>query len=242
MYPLTLLPVVPDDLNTMEVALRYQTSFMKNALIRALNNVYEQAQRIGDGGHQDFKPFMAYCRIVGDMLRLQYEGDDLFFAKSGTNKVSLDQILGGAWTKSPHWKKVPETLKTWDNKLQEWLENPTTYRGTDLRALLDEMEVPLNKGLFELIEVAKPEILSQKFSDEEMHAMIGEHILWLSSNSDVTILLPFCTSHHDPLTSNFWPIITEEGLAALPELAEQHSSQWALAPFDPVKRVRNLKP
>ena len=46
----------------------------KNALIRALNNIYEQAKRIGDGGHQDFKPFMAYCRIVGDMLRLQYEG------------------------------------------------------------------------------------------------------------------------------------------------------------------------
>lgn len=48
----------------------------------------------------------------------------------------------------------------------------------------------MNKGLFELvripgfishgnihpvlqIEAAKPEILSQKFSDEEMHAMIG---------------------------------------------------------------------
>ncbi|KAJ2916309.1 hypothetical protein MD484_g4108, partial [Candolleomyces efflorescens] len=241
MYPLTLLPVVADDLNTMDsrVGLRYQTSFMKNALIRALNNIYEQAERISDGENQDFKPFMAYCQIVGDMLRLQYDGDNLFFVGCGTGKVSLDEILGGAWTRNAYWKRIPDTLKIWDARLRDYLENPATYRATDLRALLEEMEGPLTKGLFGLIEVVTPEVISQNFGDEEMQIMIGEHILWLSSNSDLTVLLPFCTSHHDPSTSKFWPVITEEGLAALPGLAEQHASQWALAPFDPVKRVKN---
>lgn len=47
---------------------------MQNALIIALNNVYETASSIRNGKHKSFLPFMTYCRIVCDMIQLHIKG------------------------------------------------------------------------------------------------------------------------------------------------------------------------
>ena len=40
----------------------------------------------------------------------------------GTGKVSLDEILGGAWPRNAYWKRIPDTLKIWDARLRDYLE------------------------------------------------------------------------------------------------------------------------
>ncbi|KAF6760120.1 hypothetical protein DFP72DRAFT_1166382 [Ephemerocybe angulata] len=243
MYPLALLPVVGDDLEKMDsrTALRYQNTFMKNALIRGLNNVYEYAGSIVDGNHKSFKEFMGYNQVVREMMQLHIDGDNLFFTTPGPNKITIDRILGGAWTSNPHRIKLKDQLNSWDKRVESWSKKPDTYRGSELRSLLDGMQDLVVKGLIELIHSVKPELLAKNFSAEEMQAMIDDNIVWLATKGNVLLLLPFCTSHHDRSTSKFWPSIAPEGLKAIPDMTKENSSVWSLAPFHPVKFTKNPK-
>ncbi|KAI6007664.1 hypothetical protein F5J12DRAFT_829720 [Pisolithus orientalis] len=79
------------------------------------------------------------------------------------------------------------------------------------------------------------------------------NIEWFASHSDMTFLLPFVISHHDPNTS-YWPPVQEQGMQALPVLLKAHEERvsvsmalfpfhalssrcWQFAPFDPLTRL-----
>jgi len=89
-----------------------------------------------------------------------------------------------------------------------WIQKPASYKGSDLSTVLDALEIPLTKGLFELVHEGvrphtasvltvfvqalciKPDVLAKKVEASQMQKMIGENIAWLSNNSDLSVLLP----------------------------------------------------
>ncbi|EAU91538.2 hypothetical protein CC1G_02027 [Coprinopsis cinerea okayama7 len=242
MFPLPLLPVTDQDLSALDAreALRYQNSFMKNALIRGLNTIYTLATTIQDSTHPSIAHFLSYVQIVCEMLRLHVEGDEAFFTKRGANNTSLDELLGSAWSKNSERKKLLEMIKAWTGEVDGWVSAPASYKAPLLRKRLEEMEVPLMKGSFELVHCITPDIVSKKFDKEEMHDMVFENIEWLLSNSDTAVLIPYCIAHHDITTSKYWPVMAPEGLAAVPAMVQGNESKWMFAPFDPIRRTARL--
>jgi len=93
-----LLPLTRDwSLRRARAALPYQNSFMKvsncvtcchhtmpegstdfilqNALIRALNIIYEVAPKVATGSHPAFQDFLEYVGVVCDMISLHIRGE-----------------------------------------------------------------------------------------------------------------------------------------------------------------------
>ncbi|TFK23698.1 hypothetical protein FA15DRAFT_452280 [Coprinopsis marcescibilis] len=240
MYPLPYLPVVDTDISKMDSrqSLKHQIAFMKNALVMGLNNLHQLGHKIKDGKDASAPRLIEYAKVVHDILRLNVDGDEAFFTKRGPNKVSLDDILGSVWSKNPHKNELEDALKAWEEKTQIWAKDILAYNGKELMTLLEKMESPLVKGHLELVSQVKSEIISEKFDNEEVALMLNEHFSWLAENGDVTILLPYCTSHHDLDSSNFWPVLTQEGIRALPILVSESKTNWIFAPFDPITRVK----
>jgi hypothetical protein len=137
-----------------------------------------------------------------------------------------------------------------DEIIQRWNKCPSSYTPSELLDFLENVEEPIvtgmrkqvilssqNRGLFfsssGQVESIQGEYLIKAYSEAQMRAMI-------EAQSDISILLPFCMSHHDKKTSKYWPTIPAEGLAALPELVKAHPSRWIFAPFDPVTGEDNI--
>ncbi|KIK09308.1 hypothetical protein K443DRAFT_651346 [Laccaria amethystina LaAM-08-1] len=254
MFP--LLPIISDDLASLDprLALRYQNTFMKNALIRGLNIIYLAASTINDGEHPNFREFTEYAHMVCGMIKLHLRGDDVFFTTPNSDGQTLTDILGEDCT-------LPSTIalqiSSLDEIIQRWNKCPSSYTPSELLDILENVEEPIvtgmrkqvilssqNRGLFfsssGQVESIQGEYLIKAYSEAQMRAMIEGNVFWLAAQSDISILLPFCMSHHDKKTSKYWPTIPAEGLAALPELVKAHPSRWIFAPFDPVTGEDNI--
>ncbi|KDR75283.1 hypothetical protein GALMADRAFT_140808 [Galerina marginata CBS 339.88] len=204
MFPLPLLSSVPDNLEKMKArrALLYQNTFMKNALIRALNVVYDVAPKI-KASHPAFRQFMDYVDIVCDMISLHVRGDEVFF-KSISQQCAAFRLTtnNNAAVLQNHMSSLQHQIDDWKKKVARFTE----------------------------------EALPQSISDDRLNELIKENIIWLGTNGNVSVLLPFCVSHHDPKTSKHWPPVTHDALQAIPGLLEAHPQLWKFAPFDAITR------
>jgi len=80
-----------------------------------------------------------------------------------------------------------------------------------------------------------------KFSAEaELRDMTTGNLNWLASHSDMSVLLPFVLSHHDPATSAHWPSVAPEGLKLVPDFVNKDPMCWKFAPVDPVTQQRHF--
>ncbi|KAF8160881.1 hypothetical protein B0H34DRAFT_806320 [Crassisporium funariophilum] len=234
MFPLALLPTIPDSLEKMQAGqeLRYQNTFMKNALIRALNIVYDIAGTFKVGSQPSFNQFMDYAGIVCDMMSLHLKGDEVFV------KALSEQCKSFRSVSSKDVAKVRDALGSLRRYIGDWNKDIRSYQQKRLLDCLKGLEAPLSELLHNQVKSFSSDAVTRGISDKILKAMIKENMIWLGGNSDISILLPFCMSHHDTHTSKYWPPITKEAINAMPELVKSHSTLWRFAPFDPVTRQR----
>ncbi|KAF8971079.1 hypothetical protein BDZ97DRAFT_1337100 [Flammula alnicola] len=231
MFPLPLLPTVPDDLEKMKGrrALLYQNTFMKNALIRALNIIYGVAPKL-NGSHFAFRQFMEYVETVCDMTSLHIQGDEVFC------KSLAQHCKAYRWTSNRSTAVVQDSLKSLRRLVRDWKKDNKSYHYTRLQGCLSGMEAPIIEVLHKQVAKFSGDVLPQSISDEQMRVLITDNMIWLGSNSDISILLPFCMSHHDIKTSKYWPPVTQDAIKAMPELVKEHPTLWKFSPFDPISR------
>lgn len=186
MFP--LLPIISDDLASLDprVALRYQNTFMKNALIRGLNDIYLAASTINDGEHPNFREFMEYAQMVCEMIKLHLRGDDVFFTTPNSDGQSLTDILGEDCT-------LPSTIalqiSSLDEMIHSWNKCPSSYTPSELVDFLQNIEEPIVTGMRKQVtsssqnrepffspsgqvESIQGEYLIGAYSEAQMRAMI----------------------------------------------------------------------
>ncbi|KAJ3500350.1 hypothetical protein NLJ89_g9839 [Agrocybe chaxingu] len=231
-FPLALLPTIPDNLDKLKArdALLYQNTFMKNALIRGLNVLYDVAPKVTTGSQSGFQPFMEYVDTVCDMLILHIQGDEEFFQALAQHCKSF------RWSANKTTATAVASLNILRRSVSGWKKDPKTFSSARLLVPLTSMEGVLLEVLHKQVPKFKSEALPQAVSDDQLAGLIKDNMIWLASNSDVTVLLPFCMSHHDPKTSKHWPPVSEEAIKAMPGLVNAHPAIWKLAPFDPITK------
>lgn len=207
-------------------------AFMKNAFIRALNHVYETSFQLQPGDSR-VQHFIHYAKSAIELLRVHMEGDCLFFTTC-TEGQSLVEALGP--TCCPDAEHVIEALVTLSDTLAKWMKNPNSYSADVLRDHLSFGHI-LVACMHAQIDYLSFHRLSATISDADLRQMIHTNVEWFASNSDISFLLPFVISHHDPSTSSYWPPIRKEGIEALPVLLKAHEDCWQFAPFDPLTKL-----
>ncbi|KAF9467378.1 hypothetical protein BDZ94DRAFT_1382522 [Collybia nuda] len=249
-FPLPLLPTIPDNLDDMDSrkSIRYINTFMKNALIRGLNNVYTLAELVEDS-ETILCSFLDYALVVCDMICLHIEGtqpccDESFFTTPNSEGVALLKILGKSSNMNDGGKMYND-IKALQQKIYAWKESPSTYSPNLLRMAViqfaQEVYWKMEKQRGRLpnktqVESMDADVLAKAITDKALRSMIDENLQWLASHSDITYLLPFVLSHHDVRTSSYWPSVSPEGLEMVPELVMVHAECWEFAPIDPVTR------
>ncbi|KJA20014.1 hypothetical protein HYPSUDRAFT_189180 [Hypholoma sublateritium FD-334 SS-4] len=237
MFPLPLIPTVPDDLAKMNArrALPQQNSFMKNALIRALNGIYEYAPRASPA-QPAFGAFMEYIEIVCDMTALHIQGDEIF-----SNSLS-SHCKAYQGPSKRHSSMAQNELSSFRRLACDWKKNGgKSYQASQIHSALNGMEGVLIEVLHKQVPKFTEAAVPASISDEQMLGLITDNMVWLTSNSEICILLPFCMAHHDVRMSKYWPPVNLDAIQAMPELVEQNKSLWKFSPFDPISR-RGQKP
>ncbi|KAH7921286.1 hypothetical protein BV22DRAFT_1038858 [Leucogyrophana mollusca] len=236
-YPLPALPSVPEDLDSIDSrkALPYVMAFMKNTLIRALNNIYRAAPLLATDG-ANIRAFLEYVRCVCTLLRVHLEGDHLFFT-STAHGLPLTTTVGPAC--NPDDLSIHDSLTQLNATLTTWSQDPAVLYSADaLRQALAFGPHLVNCMQTQLAALSF-DSLSSAISDKDLREMIRDNVEWFASNSDTSFLLPFVISHHDSNTSPHWPTIHEQGLKALPTLMREHAGCWQFAPIDPMTKQAN---
>ncbi|KAI6098792.1 hypothetical protein EV401DRAFT_2278615 [Pisolithus croceorrhizus] len=233
-YPLPLLPILSCDIYAIDSrkALPFLMAFMKNAFIRALNHAYTISMRLPSGDPKILH-FLMYAKSVVELLQVHLEGDRLFFTTCSDGR-SLTDVLGPDCY--PDFSGVTEALITLGSILAHWTEVPSTYSSSILQEHL-HFGLSMVSHMRDQVEYLTFERISVAISDDDLHRMIQANIEWLTLHSDMSFLLPFVISHHDPSTSSYWPPVQEQGIQALPTLLKAHEGCWQFAPFDPLTRL-----
>ncbi|KIM45059.1 hypothetical protein M413DRAFT_328441 [Hebeloma cylindrosporum] len=205
---------------------------MKNALIRGLNAIYAVAPKI-KASHPAFQHFLEYIEVVCEMIMLHLQGDEVFLE-------SLSQkCTGYRWVANKNITSLQNPLNALRQLVSEWKRNGNSYQASRLQSSLSSMEDLLVDVLRKQVAKLRGDALPESVSNSDLHSLIIGNMIWLGTNSDISILLPFCMSHHDPRTSQFWPPITADAIAAMPELVKAHPNIWKFAPFNPVTKAAN---
>ncbi|PPQ98412.1 hypothetical protein CVT24_004091 [Panaeolus cyanescens] len=230
-FPLALLPTIPNSFESMKgsQALQYQNTFMKNALIRALNRVHELAPRIKPAS-KELRQFADYVEVVCKLFDNHIEGDELFLKRlAQETKMSYCAIKCGA--------TVQAALKGMRSMVETWKKDPKAYLPTRLLDALVAMDKDINEVLHKQSVKFRPESIPKGISDDKLFELIGENLAWIVTKVDMNLVLPFCVSHHDIKTSPHWPTVHPDAIQKeLPKLVKVHADMWKLAPFDPLTR------
>ncbi|KAF9482202.1 hypothetical protein BDN70DRAFT_930180 [Pholiota conissans] len=236
MFPLPLLNTVPDNLEKMRArtALQYQNAFMKNTLVRALNNIYDAAPRV-KSSHPAFASFMGYIEMVCDVASLHIQGDEVFAQSLAQHCKSY------RWPTNKSGPAALNALKSLRHTASDWKKDGRSYNAGHIQKSLNGMEAVLLEVVHKQVPKFSGDAVPSTISDDKISELVTENMVWLMTNSDVHILVPFCMTHHDVKTSKHWPPVTEEGVQAMPDLVKEFASHWTFAPFDPITR-RGLKP
>ncbi|KIJ65771.1 hypothetical protein HYDPIDRAFT_109780 [Hydnomerulius pinastri MD-312] len=238
-YPLPLLPSTSVDINAIDSreALPCLMAFMKNTLIRGLNRIFAFSPQVS-ASDPKLAPFLDYSRSVIKLLDLNLQGDYIFFTSNSAGE-SLEKALGPAC--NPDFIRVRDQLAALDDVLGEWIKNYSLYSVDSLREYLTFGPLMVSCMQSQLRALAF-ERISAAVSDKDLREMIQVNVEWFASQSDISFLLPFVISHHDPSTSPYWPTVHEQGTEALPSLLKQHQECWQFAPLDPLTRLPVAQP
>jgi len=233
-YPLVLFPTLSVDPEKMDSrrSLPLIMALMKNTIIRGLNNIYRIASMSKmTPRHPDFRAFIEYVTRFCGMLQLHFKGDVLFFTQKNSNGISLSDILSPSCI--PSIRVVEKDVDLLMETIGHFGRDSMLDRLESLgRTIADQMNSQLAS--------VNCERLISVYSDQVFRGMIISNMNWFGANSDISFLLPFIVTHHDPNTSPHWPTFTGEGRKAFPELVHTHSSCWKFALFHPSSRKRQL--
>ncbi|KZT23597.1 hypothetical protein NEOLEDRAFT_1069281 [Neolentinus lepideus HHB14362 ss-1] len=233
-FPLDTLPVLPDDLESMDpfTVLPQLMALMKNTLIRGMNNIHQIAGVINPL-HPDLRHYLRYVECYCDILKMHFQGDNVFFTKPVCSGKPLMVIISPAC--NPSTELFQESLEHLHKLVRNYVENPSAYSGSAVRDCLTfgPKMIEQMKAQIEAIEIDE---LRRHVSTENIISMIQESIDWFAENTDVAFMAPFVLTHHDPATSRYWPPITPDGQSKLPAVLKVHEGVWQFAPFDAVTR------
>ncbi|KAF8070374.1 hypothetical protein FPV67DRAFT_1016960 [Lyophyllum atratum] len=238
MFPLPLFPTVAVDLEGMDSrsSVQHMNTFMKNTLIRGVNNIYQTAPHVNNKSLVD--PFLRYAIIVCDMLSLHLQGDQMFFTKGNAQNKSLVDFLGITAPYATESSALQNILKHMLEKLHSWTKTPGAYSYVDLQLSLKVLGTPMLQSMASQRNALNKDSLMKFVAEAELRDMITDNLIWLASHSDMSLLLPFVLSHHDPATSEHWPNVAPEGLGLVPDFVHKDLACWGFAPIDPITRQK----
>ncbi|GLB37334.1 hypothetical protein LshimejAT787_0403850 [Lyophyllum shimeji] len=238
MFPLPLFPTIADDLEAMDSrqSVQHMNTFMKNTLIRGVNNVYDTASHVNND--RLAYHFLRYATVVFDILRVHIEGDQKFFSTKNAKGTSLVDFLGIADSYAAEFSVLYSAVQGMQKKLQSWIKCPATYSSVEFRKTLETFSKPMLQSMTNQRKALDRGHMMKFCAEPEMRGMITDNLHWLASHSDVAVLLPFVLSHHDPATSARWPNVAPEGLKLVPEFVNKDPICWAFARFDPITKQK----
>jgi len=209
-------------------AVRYHLAFMKNTVLRALNNIHVRALTLPRDDPR-LRAFFEYIVGLCDVLVLHVDTDKDLFREPVIAGVALEKLLGEGCVQD--MRKVVKGAKKLKKLAQKYVKRPGRYDGSRIIARLSFAEEFSARSWAQLHSFDGSGLVLA-CSEEEMRHGIRRIITSFLERSDATFLVPFIHSHHDRKTSTYWPPINSEDRMTVPCLAKVHSGFWELAPFD----------
>ncbi|EIM79991.1 uncharacterized protein STEHIDRAFT_163245 [Stereum hirsutum FP-91666 SS1] len=213
--------------NSARRAIPYEMGFMKNVLLRALNNIYSLG--VSDDIMTQKAEFEKYIVGVCGVLLVHIQGDINFFTTPSQSGIVLsdEAVLGNECL--PELKDIVEDVKRLQEVLRGWVESGD-YDSSQLLDLL-AFGPDLAKRMHAQVNAVDVDRLIEVVDEEEVKEMLSANVEWFAGHNDLPFLIPFLQAHHDIETSSHWPPITEEGRQVLPVLAEQYAGYVDTLPF-----------
>ncbi|KAI0295867.1 hypothetical protein B0F90DRAFT_1136260 [Multifurca ochricompacta] len=230
MFPLPMLATTPVNLDTLDSrhAFRYHLAFMKNTILRALNNIYAQAREFQSGDAR-LAAFLEYIAGFCDILVLHIRMDACLFQAPVITDIALEKLLGEGCVQD--MRKVVHGAKRLKKLARKYTRHTRDYDGREIIAHLSFGE-EFSARSWAQMHTIDPKRLEDACSEAEMRDGLRQFIECYVHESDVAFLVPFIHSHHDNETSLYWPTVSPEGRIMLPCLAKTYARSWELAPFD----------
>ncbi|KAH9040837.1 hypothetical protein EDB84DRAFT_985424 [Lactarius hengduanensis] len=230
MFPLPMLATIPVDLESMDSrhAIRYHLAFMKNTILRALNNIHTHARELRRGDAR-LEAFLQYVVGFCDVLVLQIHADERLFGSPVVIDVALEKLLNEGCIQD--MRKVVQGAEQLKKLAQKYAKLPGDYDGHEVVTHLSFSEEFAARSWAQLHSLDCGR-LEEVCSEVEMRRGLRQITDSFVRQSDVAFLVPFIHSHHDKETSHYWPTVSPEGRLTLPCLAKTYAKSWELAPFD----------
>ncbi|KAI9457094.1 hypothetical protein BJY52DRAFT_1187513 [Lactarius psammicola] len=229
-------------------AIRYHLAFMKNTILRALNNIYTHALELRCGDAR-LEAFLEYVARFCDALVLQIRGenmlsscirqyskrchvhaaDERLFGSPVIIDVALEKLLSEGCVQD--MRKVVQGAEQLKKLAKKYAKLLGDYDGREIVAHLSFSEEFAARSWAQLHSLDSGR-LEEVCSEMEMRRGLRQITDSFVRQSDVAFLVPFIHSHHDRETSHYWPTVTPEGRLTLPCLAKTYAKSWELAPFD----------
>jgi len=218
------------DLDSMDSrhAVRYHLTFMKNTILRALNNIHTHALTLPRDDPR-LRAFFEYIVGLCDVMVLHIDTDKDLFQTPVIAGVALEKLLGEGCVQD--MRKVVKGANKLKKLARKYVRRPGRYDGRKIISRLSFAEEFSARSWAQLHSIGGSRLVSV-CSEEEMRHGLRRIITSFLEKSDAAFLIPFIHSHHDRKTSIYWPPISSEARMTVPCLAKVHSRSWELAPFD----------
>ncbi|KAH9963812.1 hypothetical protein BC827DRAFT_91554 [Russula dissimulans] len=222
MFPLPMLKTIPEDLENMDsrYTLPYHLAFMKNTILRALNNIHAHASELQ---HDDPRlvPFLEYIVGFCDVVVLHIHTDECLFRNPVVTGVALGKVLGEGCTQN--MEKVLKGVTRLKNLAKKYVKHPGDYNGQKIIARLYDFSEEFSARSWAQIHSIDVTHLMSVCSETEMRHRLQQLVASFLGQSNVAFLIPFIYSHHDRETSEHWPTMNREVRLTIPCLAKEHS-------------------
>jgi len=218
------------DLDSMDsrYAVRYHLAFMKNTILRALNNIHTHALTLPLDDPR-LRAFFEYIVGLCDVLVLHIDTDKDLFHTPVIAGVALEKLLDKGCVQD--MRKVLKGANKLKKLARNYAQRPERYNRSKIIAHLSFAEEFSARSWAQLHSIDGSRLASV-CSEEEMRYGLRRIITSFLEKSDAAFLVPFIHSHHDRKTSTYWPPFSSEDRMTLPCLVKVHSRSWELAPFD----------
>ncbi|KAI0256427.1 hypothetical protein BJV78DRAFT_465404 [Lactifluus subvellereus] len=230
MFPLPMFATIPVDLESIDSrhAIPYHLAFMKNTILRGLNNIYTLACEIRRDDPR-LGPFLQYIAGYCDVLVLHINMDERLFRAPVIADSALEKVLGKNCVQD--MRRVVRDAELLKGLAQEFAQHPGNYNGCTIIEQLSFGNEFAARSWTQLhsIDVRR---LESAYSEAEMRRKLREVIDAFVHQSDIAFLIPFIRSHHDRKTSLYWPAISPKSRMIVLCLAKTYARSWELAPYD----------
>ncbi|KAH9979081.1 hypothetical protein BGW80DRAFT_1282818 [Lactifluus volemus] len=232
MFPLPILQVTMIEVNLQSMdsrhAVPYHLAFMKNTILRALNNIYTLARELQYDDPR-LEAFLQYISGTCDILVLHIHEDERLFRAPVIAEIALEKVLSDGCVQD--MRKVIRGAEDLKSLAQQYKKSPCNYSGDEIIEYLSFGNEFAARSWAQIhsINVRR---LEDAYSEAEMRLGLQEVIDAFVCQSDAAFLVPFIHSHHDRTMSTSWPSISPEGRMTVACLAKTYARSWELAPYD----------